>query len=790
MNIGDAILRFFADTSDLDQAFARIPAQTEAAMGAAAQKVGTLGNAFQGVNFELDATAENVPFCGEIIKDSMGKATESTHEARGEAALLGELFGIHLPRHVRSFIAELPGVGAALSAAFAATAVIFLIEAVVQIVEKIKAFTEETNKIKEAMTSWDEAQRKTFNNLEDGLLRAQEHAADLSGNHLEALRLKLELIDHQNLDALDGEMRKLGDEAQKVLALLDRNWFSKTFLGLKGADEAEKKFKDIQEEVSKAFETRTPEAYDAALKKLAAALDDIVSKQEKLAETPIKTLAIPNVPTLSIGPDPKEEAAWADLSHFIQQQMKDITEAQKKNVKERENASGEETKKEQAREQQLANARFKVYQDIAKAHAQLQKELEQQADAESKKVNLRAQQQLKDEAEKNKEILQQDQQRIQGEIALVDGELQKSQAQYEKRSLELKIFYDRGLLSRQQYLAQLKVLGDNELANERRILEQKQQLVILEAMNEAARRGQILSAEQAKELKGYIDLENKKAALKDQFDLRFAKSEEQITKKMAKDFATIDKLLDDFGKKLRDRERDLQGFARVADAALADVSKAFGNAIEQWISGQESFGAALKKALQQYLAQVAGKAAIDALYFTAWGIADSFWNPARAGADFAAAGEFAAIAAVAGGAAAAMGKGGSSAGGRGGSGGITQDASTQAGGVATSTANVPHLAGGAIVTRPTLAVVGDAPGGGSRPEAILPLDHTTLSHLAAGIVGQMKGPGGGGIQNNFQVKGMISTQDLARFGRVVTRAARTGRVRMAVSDASRVTRRS
>ena len=61
-------------------------------------------------------------------------------EARGEAMLLGEAFGVHFPRHVTSFVATLPGVGEALESAFAATAVIFIAEAIVKLTEKVTDF--------------------------------------------------------------------------------------------------------------------------------------------------------------------------------------------------------------------------------------------------------------------------------------------------------------------------------------------------------------------------------------------------------------------------------------------------------------------------------------------------------------------------------------------------------------------------------------------------------------------------------------------------------------------------
>jgi hypothetical protein len=56
-----------------------------------------------------------------------------------------------------------------------------------------------------------------------------------------------------------------------------------------------------------------------------------------------------------------------------------------------------------------------------------------------------------------------------------------------------------------------------------------------------------------------------------------------------------------------------------------------------------SFGQAMEKATKATLAQIAAQSFIWGLYYTAHGIADIFWNPPRAAADFAAAGEFFAI---------------------------------------------------------------------------------------------------------------------------------------------------
>ncbi len=45
-------------------------------------------------------------------------------EARGTVMVLGEEIGVHLPRHVQKFIASLPGVAPAMSAAFSSVAIV------------------------------------------------------------------------------------------------------------------------------------------------------------------------------------------------------------------------------------------------------------------------------------------------------------------------------------------------------------------------------------------------------------------------------------------------------------------------------------------------------------------------------------------------------------------------------------------------------------------------------------------------------------------------------------------
>jgi len=109
IDVGDAVLRFLGDSTQLDTKFAEVGPKAKQA---------------------FEPAAEAAEDAGERIKYSM-------HEARGEVALLGEEVGIHLPRHVQGFLASLPGVGPALSAAFSATAILFVGQALIELSKKL-----------------------------------------------------------------------------------------------------------------------------------------------------------------------------------------------------------------------------------------------------------------------------------------------------------------------------------------------------------------------------------------------------------------------------------------------------------------------------------------------------------------------------------------------------------------------------------------------------------------------------------------------------------------------------
>jgi hypothetical protein len=133
IEVGDAILKFLGDTTNVDAAFASIGPKAERGLAPATA-------ALDGVSEGFNKAGESAQDAGAEMADAGKLSGRALREARGEAGLLGEAFGIHLPRHVRSFVAELPGVGTALSAAFSATAVLFIIQALIEATRKLSDF--------------------------------------------------------------------------------------------------------------------------------------------------------------------------------------------------------------------------------------------------------------------------------------------------------------------------------------------------------------------------------------------------------------------------------------------------------------------------------------------------------------------------------------------------------------------------------------------------------------------------------------------------------------------------
>ncbi len=129
----------------------------------------------------------------------------SMEEAKGSIALVGEQIGVVLPRHLRNFVAGLPGVATAMSAAFDAVAIIALIHLVVEAGEKVYEFA---YKNEEAARKNAEAWRTVAKPIKD-----TEAELALTNAKMEDTIAKLE---HKPGDGLKTTLLEAADAAQKL----------------------------------------------------------------------------------------------------------------------------------------------------------------------------------------------------------------------------------------------------------------------------------------------------------------------------------------------------------------------------------------------------------------------------------------------------------------------------------------------------------------------------------------------------------------------------------------------
>lgn len=149
-----------------------------------------------------EATNESRRFSAEMRK--------SSEEARGSIALLGEEIGVRLPRHLRSFVAELPGVGKAMSAAFEAIAVIALIDVVVEAGKKIYEFVQKN----------EEAARKNKEAWEGIATPIRDIDAGLRASNAR-IEDSIAKLEHKPTDGLKTALLEAADAAQKLGEKLD-----------------------------------------------------------------------------------------------------------------------------------------------------------------------------------------------------------------------------------------------------------------------------------------------------------------------------------------------------------------------------------------------------------------------------------------------------------------------------------------------------------------------------------------------------------------------------------------
>ncbi len=231
-----------------------------------------------------------------------------------------------------------------------------------------------------------------------------------------------------------------------------------------------------------------------------------------------------------------------------------------------------------------------------------------------------------------------------------------------------------------------------------------------------------------------------------------------------------------------------------SSAAISGFGDAYGNALGKAIAGEEGFGQAMKTATKQFIDQIGMRALTQGMYYAAQGVADLFWFPERAATDFEASAMFLAIGAAGVASASAIG-GGASSGGAGGSysgSGTTGNITSGTGGAPGPATTTTKLAGGGLITSPTMAMIGDAPGGGAADEAVMPLDSPEAMAKIAAALGPHLGGGSDGSSHTFNGSffGSLRHSDLKRLTRQINQAVNKGTATLKSTQTGRIIKRS
>ena len=281
----------------------------------------------------------------------------SMREARGSLMLVSEEVGVHIPRHLQTLIAEIPGVGLAFAEMLPLVGVFAAIALLGELIVKGQEAKEKLAQ------GWDKlgiTTQEVFSSLDDKMLAIGIRADELAGNHLAVLREKLLQVDRASMKELIAEFGKLDAAADGVFANLKTHWYS-MHVGSDGAKHALAEFKSQYDMLI--LTGKTTEA------------SDLLKGTLESAEKSLKTMQSASFVARGMGEVSKEgmesQKAWIEVLKAqleVQQKVNDNNSGEKQNLK------TEDGQQEAARQQALYEAQQKGLEQRRRAEAAFEKE--------------------------------------------------------------------------------------------------------------------------------------------------------------------------------------------------------------------------------------------------------------------------------------------------------------------------------------------------------------------------------------------------------------------------------
>lgn len=704
---GDVVLKFLGDTTNIDRAFDKV-----------------------------DDGVKKFPTVPPEVPESIRLTGKELREARGEARLLGEEIGVRLPRHVSNFLAEIPGVGQALQAAFSATAVLYLANALVDITKKGTDFVANnlifTQSMKDSNAAAVEA-NKILLELADKYDKAKDSIEKFGAKGTDSMRLQLQANKDQ-LATLQQSLVKGEENTQQQRQvtheyLTQTGWLAKGFDWIKAIASGSRTQIDTIKQQTTAIQNGVLE--DAARIKALKEQNELLEKQ---LETEHKIEAVKQ------GGESQSSGAKLRAAKAANEVAEDAETAEKR--------------------KKIAEQLEDELYAIKRAGMQKQLAILKENDENTKDEQLKLLNQMKVAADNQATVATERMMKQKDEIFKFLSDVSVAGrnislppiitvANLTNLQLGRDAAHNLGITLREDLVAAFvaaKKAQDDFMKSG-----------LQDGVAQAALANNILKA---------------KAALD-----AYGQDEDKFKIKSHGIFAQLEN-------DSKTGAQALQQWKQVGANAFSDIATSAQTAIANLLLAQGSFGKALEKATEQVLASVASQAVVTGIF----DLAKSY--EAAAHYDYGAAGQYMAaaetmfvVAALAGGAAAGMsrGLGGSSS-------STTQtghssqgNTSSQAGRSGGSSVGVQGFAMGGLITGPTLALAGEA-----GREAVIPLDDPR----AMKEIGKAVGSGGGsGLHVHFHGP-VIGASDVAHLVGQISKRVNRGQAYLQSSNSLRVTKRS
>jgi hypothetical protein len=686
---------------------------------------------------------------GEEIATGARQTAVAMREAKGEVALLGEATGVQVPRHVRGFLASLPGVAPALEAAFAATAVMFLIQALVELTEKATEWIADTFIFTEAMKAVNVEIAET-NKL---LLDEKEKLKDLKNEYA--------VIGETGPRKTMIEFMQLNEEIKKNEA------------ALRDAKNTLWAYTHMPESTTAAEAAKAQKALIELNATLQVQYQQGANMQKNfLLETRNEAIAFSLATTEAVKASASSQASllheqgrariagqrgnYLELAQLEAQYQQDLYTIQLHSLNSQlsiANSKGAEGVAEAKRIRgQIESLELDHRAKILKGYADMMEKLKSITAQPIPLVNAPLPEQIVNEITTTMDKI---------DAAVKELGIEFSGDLYMAVERARDAFHD---------------LASSGLAQTTDLLQANIKMIEREIEYQKS-----LGRSTVELRKHLHDLQTQYASLTgvaDKTSLRQMHVVDALKAVMKQTSAT---------------KGAISELGKIGSDALDSLAAGFQNSVAAAILGEESFGEAMRKATAETLANVSAQAAILAIFQLAAAFASLAVLDFR-GAEmhFQSAAIYGAVAVAAGVAAMAInpkdssGAGGSGEGNRGNEPFQTTGAAGQPAFQPIQQRNqITHFATGGLVTGPTLSLLGDSARSSGSREAALPLDDPDAVSAIVEALG-----GGNGSTTHFHVKGLVSPDTLKKVAKQLSGGVRGRKLHLTSSNSLRITRRS